>query len=546
MNNNKKISFDYLVVGSGLAGLTSAIHLSKQGKVAIITKRKLDDTNTKRAQGGIACVINKNDSFDEHIEDTLNAGGNLCNKEVVTQIIKEGPSAIEELVSLGTQFTTRGEMGKTTDELEFDLGKEGGHKKRRVLHAGDITGEEIQRALIERCYKEENITVFENHIAVDIITTQHIGINQENKALGAYILDTNTNEVITLIAAATVIATGGTGKVYLYTSNPDVACGAGVAMCYRAGLPIANMEFMQFHPTILYHPAVKSFLISEAVRGEGAILKIKMPNGEYKEFMDNYHEMKSLAPRDIVARAIDNEMKKLGEDCVYLDIRHKPEEFLRKRFPNIFSTCLKYGINMAKDLIPVVPAAHYSCGGVLTNIDGTTEIAGLYAIGETACTGLHGANRLASNSLLEAAVMGRLSAKHIIDNTDSLNENFPKDAIMPWETGDATNSDELVVISHNWDEIRRFMWDYVGIVRTNKRLERAKARVKNIRHEIDKYYWDFLITKDLIELRNISTVAEIIIDSAMTRLESRGLHYNLDHPDCSSELNGINTIIRRK
>ena len=545
MHNSTDLIFDHLVIGSGLAGLAAAINLSKSGSVAVVTKRKAENSNTNRAQGGIACVIDTDDTFAEHITDTLNAGGDLCDEAIVTRIVEEGPQAIEELIKWGTKFTTRGEMGETQDISSFDLGKEGGHQKRRILHAGDITGEEIQRVLIEACDKIENITIFEDSIAVDIITSKHLGQQGANTALGAYVIDCNTNEVKTFKSYTTTVATGGAGKVYLYSSNPDVACGAGVAMCYRAGLPIANMEYMQFHPTILFHPEVKSFLISEAVRGEGAVLKRKNSRGDFVPFMDSYHEMKSLAPRDIVARAIDNEMKKSGQECVYLDITHKDEEYLLKRFPNIFGKCMEVGLNMSCDMIPVVPAAHYSCGGVVTDINGETEIKGLYAAGETGCTGLHGANRLASNSLLEALVVARLAARKISNRLTEFKSSYPECNITPWSAGDATNSDELVVIAHNWDEIRRFMWDYVGIVRTTKRLERAKARIQNIRHEINKYYWDFLITPDLVELRNISSVAEIIIDSAMRRHESRGLHYNTDFPERRPELDGVNTIIRK-
>ena len=434
-----------------------------------------------------------------------------------------------------------GEVG--SKQNEFDLGREGGHTKRRVLHAGDITGEEIERALVEACKKQKNITIFEYHIAVDLITSERLGWNQENCALGAYILDIRSNQVKTFTASATIVATGGAGKVYLYSSNPDVSCGGGIAMCYRAHIPIANMEFYQFHPTILFHPEAKSFLISEAVRGEGAVLKRMDQDGNLISFMDSYHKLASLAPRDVVARAIDNEMKKHGDDCVFLDIRHKDEEFLHKRFPNIFAKCLEYGINMAKDLIPVVPAAHYCCGGVKTDASGFTGVKGLYALGECASTGLHGANRLASNSLLEALVTANAAAADIISHAEELKRNHAADNIPPWSCGDATDSDELVVISHNWDEIRRFMWDYVGIVRTDKRLERAKTRIKNIRKEIEKYYWDFLITPDLIELRNIASVAEIIIDSAIQRKESRGLHFNADYPTTNPTLDHVETII---
>ncbi len=538
------LSFDYLVIGSGLAGLSAALKLAESGTVAVVSKREVQESNTKYAQGGIACVIDNKDTFEEHISDTINAGGTLCDKTIVRKIVENGPDAIYKLIQYGAKFTTRGDMGEVGPHKDdFDLGREGGHTKRRVLHAGDITGEEIEHTLVESCKTEKNIKIFEYHIAVDLITSEHLGWDSKNYALGAYVLDIKNNKIKTYISSATIVATGGAGKVYLYSSNPDVSCGGGIAMCYRANVPIANMEFYQFHPTILFHPEVKSFLISEAVRGEGAVLKRRDKNDRLISFMDNYHELASLAPRDVVARAIDNEMKKNGDDCVFLDIRNKDEEFLKKRFPNIFAKCLEYGINMAKDLIPVVPAAHYSCGGVKTDINGFTGINGLYALGECASTGLHGANRLASNSLLEALVTANSAAIDIIEKSKNIKENKLSGKIPEWSCGDATNSDELVVIAHNWDEIRHFMWDYVGIVRTTKRLERAKTRIKNIRKEIEKYYWDFLITPDLIELRNIASVAEIIIDSAISRKESRGLHFNSDYPKTDTKLNQIDTVI---
>jgi L-aspartate oxidase len=541
--NNSTTKYDFLVIGSGLAGLSTALHLAKNGSVAVVSKRDIQESNTKYAQGGVACVLDHSDSFEEHVTDTMKAGGDLCKEEIVRKIVEKGPEAIHELIDMGAKFTTRGEMGDEKHKNDYDLGREGGHTRRRVLHAGDITGEEIENTLVEACKQEKNITIFEYHIAVDLITSKRLGWIGKDTTLGAYVLDEINSKVKTFITRATVVATGGASKVYLYSSNPDVSCGGGVAMCYRAHVPIANMEFYQFHPTILYNEAVRSFLISEAVRGEGALLKRYDAKGDLIEFMDDYHELASLAPRDVVARAIDNEMKKSGEECVFLDIRHHKEEFIKKRFPNIFAKCLEAGINMAKDLIPVVPAAHYCCGGVKTDINGFTGIEGLYVVGESACTGLHGANRLASNSLLEALVTAKLAAKEIISKQKELEENRPTGNMPAWSSGDATNSDELVVIAHNWEEIRRFMWDYVGIVRTEKRLERAKTRIKNIRKEIEKYYWDFIITPDLVELRNIASAAEIIIDSAISRKESRGLHYNSDYPKTDRDLNDVDTII---
>jgi L-aspartate oxidase len=541
----ERFSFDFVVIGSGVAGLSSALKLSKLGTVAVLSKEKADNTNTVRAQGGIACVIDDKDTYQDHVDDTLYAGAGICNKEIVEKIIKNGPNSLKELISYGAHFTTRGEMGDHKHKEDYHLGQEGGHHKRRVLHAGDITGREIQITLINECKANKKIEIFENHAAIDLISSWRLGWLGENHCLGAYALDTETNAIKTFMGTATILATGGAGKAYLYTSNPDVACGAGVAMTYRAFGKISNMEFFQFHPTILYHPNVRSFLISETVRGEGAVLKIKDKRNRLVDFMQKYHEMKSLAPRDIVARAIDNEMKRTGQECVYLDIRNQSETFIKKRFPNIFAECKKIGINMAKDPIPVVPAAHYCCGGVKTDINGCTGINGLYAVGEVACNGFHGANRLASNSLLEALVVPDFILEDIKNNLNNLTQNRPSGNIPDWKTGEATDSDELVVISHNWDEIRRFMWDYVGIFRTNKRLERAKGRIRNIRKEIEKYYWDFYITQDLIELRNISTVAEIIIDSALKRKESRGLHYNADFPERNQNFKDIDTTITR-
>lgn len=542
---DRKLFFDHLVIGSGAAGLTMALKLAEQGTVAVITKREVDNTNTKYAQGGVACVIDDKDSFNEHIKDTLYAGAGMCDESVTRKIITAGPACINELISLGAHFTTKGEMGEKKHAEDYHLGMEGGHKKRRILHSGDITGNEIQKTLIDACKKNSNIHFFENHAAIDLITSWKLGWMGDNFCLGAYVLDAASGEIKTFLSLTTTLATGGAGKVYLYTSNPDVACGDGIAMSYRANAQITNMEFFQFHPTISYSPIRKNFLISEAVRGEGGILKIKNSKGKFVEFMQKYHEMQSLAPRDIVARAIDNELKRTGEQCVYIDIRGRGVEFFKLRFPSIYNECLAAGIDMDKDPVPVVPAAHYCCGGVKTDENGYVGINGLYAAGETACNGFHGANRLASNSLLEALVVPHFAAQEIRERLNLLKEKRPSGNIPDWKTGNATNSDELIVIRHNWDEIRRFMWDYVGIFRTNKRLERAKARIRNIRKEIEKYYWDFFITLDLIELRDISTVAEIIIDSALQRKESRGLHYNADYPNPEKQFERICTVITK-
>ena len=529
--------FDYLVLGSGIAGLTFALKVAPHGRVAIVTKKDRAESNTNYAQGGIAAVTSKEDSFELHVRDTLTAGAGLCKESVVRTIVEEGPARIAELIELGMKFSERDAPSEDGGK-ELDLGREGGHSKRRILHAKDVTGREIEHALLNAVSRQPNIEIFENHFAIDLITSQKLGYVGENRCLGAYVFDKKSNRVWALSAPVTVLATGGCGKVYLYTTNPDIATGDGVAMAYRAGAAIANMEFVQFHPTCLYHPKAKSFLISEAVRGEGGVLKTI----EGKEFMDAYHPLKSLAPRDVVARAIDSEMKRTGAEHVWLDITHKPARFIISRFPNIYQTCLGYGIDITKEPIPVVPAAHYQCGGVVTDIDGQTDIAGLYAVGEAACTGLHGANRLASNSLLEALVCAhRAAAKAISFRPPTANSI----SIPLWQSGDATNADELVVVSHNWDEIRRLMWDYVGIVRTNKRLQRAQKRLANLQEEIREYYWDFIVTSDLLELRNIATVAELIVRCALMRPESRGLNYNLDFPDLNPEWSQRDSVVRK-
>lgn len=512
----KTLDCDYLVVGSGMAGLMCALHLASYGKVIVLTKRKLEDCNTNYAQGGICCVHDPGDSFDEHVRDTLVAGAGLCDEDVVRKLVSEAPAGIADLVKCGVRFARR-------EDGSYDLGIEGGHGKRRIFHAGDITGRRCEAAIIRTVLKHPEIEVRENSMVVDLLVTRRLGIKGENRCAGAYVLDIDKDSIYAVKTPNTVLATGGCGKVYLYTCNPDVATGDGVALAWRAGAEISNMEFIQFHPTCLYHPKAGRFLISEAVRGEGAELVDK----DGRPFMMRYDKRGSLAPRDIVARAIDSEMKRTGEPCRYLDIRKKGKAFLQKRFPNIYKKCLSFGIDMSKDLIPVVPAAHYCCGGVKASIDGVTTLPGLSAIGECACTGLHGANRLASNSLMEALVCARLAAERLGPHPEKFPDSF---SVPQWKTGHAVAPDEAVLVAHNWYEIRRLMWDYVGIVRSNKRLARALRRVRTLRREIREYYFDYLVTPDVLELRNIAVVAELIIRSAMLRRESRGLHYTLDYP----------------
>ncbi|MBN8249223.1 MAG: L-aspartate oxidase [Verrucomicrobia bacterium] len=534
-SDSNAVSFDYLVLGSGIAGLNFAIRAAQHGRVAIVTKKNRADSNTNWAQGGIASVTSREDSFDLHVRDTVDAGAGLCREAVVRTIVEEGPERIRELMALGARFTERA-VPEEPGRRELDLTREGGHSKRRVLHARDATGAEIERTFLRAVASEPHITVLENHLAIDLITSRRLGRPGGDRVLGAYVLDRIGGRVLTVAAPVVVLATGGSGKVYLYTTNPDIATGDGLAMAYRAGLPVANLEFVQFHPTCLFHPQAKNFLISEAVRGEGGVLRGR--DGE--RFMPRYDPRADLAPRDIVARAIDSEMKRTGAPYVSLDITHQPEAFIREHFPNIQARCLQLGMDMARDPIPVVPAAHYQCGGVVAGVDGVTELPGLYAIGEVACTGLHGANRLASNSLLEALVCSHRAAAHaaeICRETDSR-------PLPAWETGDAADPDELVVVAHNWDEIRRTMWDYVGIVRTTKRLLRAQQRLANLQDEIREYYWDFRVTSDLLELRNLATVATLIVGCALQRPESRGLHYTLDFPQADPRWAQRDTVLR--
>lgn len=522
-----KVETDIVIIGTGIAALAHALKISSDKRVLILTKDKIPSTNSAMAQGGIAAVTDTNDSFARHIEDTMIAGAGLCEDEAVRNYIEQAPERIKDLVNWGVQFNA-------------DLTREGGHSFRRILHHDDQTGAEIHKKLWLRVQEKPNISVLENHFAIDLLINKkmdpaHTG---PTAIAGVYALDKLTSEVKIVKAKATILATGGAGKVYLYTSNWSGATGDGIAMAYRAGARVANLEFMQFHPTCLYHQNSRNFLISEAIRGEGGELK----NSKGEAFMKKYHKLGSLAPRDIVARSIDAEMKKSGDACVYLDITDKPESFLKSHFPHIFSKCLEFGIDMSKQPIPVVPAAHYLCGGVLTDINGKTDLQGLFAIGETACTGFHGANRLASNSLLECLTMAHNSAEYVQKNWEEITlSTTVKNEAQAWNKPENTDSDEMIVITHMWEEIRRLMWNYVGIVRSTKRLERAQSRLKNIKQEVKEYYSNMKVHSDIIELRNIAIVAELTVECALRRHESRGIHFSLDFP--KTEAQAQNTIL---
>lgn len=520
-------AFDVLVIGSGLAGQSVALRVAEARRVLLVAKRSLTDTATHWAQGGIAAALDTPEGIESHVRDTLIAGAELCHEKVVRFVVERGQRAIEWLIAQGVPFTRE-------SDGHYHLTREGGHSERRIYHSADATGAAIQETLTEQVRHHPNITVWEDHVAVDLIPGARVEA-PERGCVGAYLLDRRTQQVKTVAASHTVLATGGAGKVYLYSTNPDIATGDGIAMAWRAGCRIANMEFIQFHPTCLYHPHTKSFLISEAVRGEGGILRL--PNGE--RFMPRHDPRAELAPRDIVARAIDFEMKKHGLDCVYLDITHKPAEWIRAHFPTIYRRCHELGIDITREPIPVVPAAHYTCGGVVVDLNARTDVPHLYAIGETACTGLHGANRLASNSLLECVVFGEAAAADILAEPP-----LPPLALPAWDESQVTDPDEEVVISHNWEELRRFMWNYVGIVRSNKRLLRALHRIRLLKREIDEFYAHFRISNDLLELRNLVVVAELIVRSAQRRKESRGLHFSRDYPEMLPRAR--DTLLRRR
>ena len=522
-DSNQSLHFDVIIVGSGGAGLSLALSLPEHYRIAILAKSVLTDASTYYAQGGVAAVLDQSDSIQQHIDDTLIAGAHLCEKQAVEHTVEGGKPSVDFLLKHGVQFTL--------DEHEqLHLTREGGHSQRRIIHSADATGKAISTTLVQRIQEKQNIQIFENYVAIDLITQHKLGYtDQENRALGLYALDEQSEQVITFLAPFTALACGGAMKAYLYTSNPDIATGDGIAMAYRAGCRVANMEFNQFHPTCLYHPQARSFLITEAMRGEGAYLRL--PDGE--RFMLRFDERAELAPRDIVARAIDYEIKRLGIRHVWLDITHQPETFVKEHFPTLYERLLELGIDITKEMIPVVPAAHYTCGGVMVDDHSQTDITGLYAIGETSYTGLHGANRMASNSLLECFVYGMSAAEHI--QTQFTND-FQAPTVAAWDASQVENPDEDVVILQNWDELRQTMWNYVGIVRTTKRLERALNRIQMLKSEITEYYQDYHVSKNLIELRNLVLVSEMIVRCAMQRKESRGLHYTLDYPELSNEL----------
>lgn len=522
--------FDVLIIGSGAAGLSLALRLPSTCRVAVVAKGRLREGNTYYAQGGISAVLDAGDTVDSHVADTLDAGAGLCDEEVVRLVVERGPENIRWLLQEGVSFTRN-----EAPEAGFHLTREGGHSHRRVIHAADATGRELETTLEQMIRRQGNVRLFEKHNAIDLITDDR-STDGERRCLGAYILDRESGRVGRFLARFTALATGGASKVYLYTSNPDVSTGDGIAMAWRAGCRVSNMEFIQFHPTCLFHPHAKSFLITEALRGEGG--RLLLPDGT--RFMPGFDPRAELAPRDIVARAIDHEMKRLGIDCVYLDISHKPAAFVKEHFPTIYSKCLAFGIDITREPIPVVPAAHYTCGGVLTDHRARTDVPNLFAVGEVAYTGLHGANRMASNSLLECLVFSQQAAREI---TARLADTPPPGDVPAWDESRVTDSDEEVVVSHNWDELRRFMWDYVGIVRSNKRLERARRRINLLKHEILEYYRYFRVTNDLLELRNLVEVADLIVRSAQRRKESRGLHYTLDFPKRDDRFQRMPTIL---